>query len=124
MLGLPTKHPLDIVAGIRQAATLAGLTDKEREPVDTCVKYLRDNVCHIHYAELLRRGFPIASGVIEGACRHIVQDRLGITGARWGLASAEAVLRLRALRSNGDWVQYWLFHLDQEELRRCQTLAA
>lgn len=124
LLKLLTSHPLEVIAGIRQAATLAGLTDKEREPIDSCIKYLRDNVAHIHYAELLARGFPIASGVIEGACRHVVQDRLGITGARWGIASAEAVLRLRALRSNGDWDEYWAFHLKQEELRRCEKLAA
>lgn len=124
LLKLLTNHPLEVIAGIRQAATLAGLTDKEREPVETCIKYLRDNVAHIHYAELLARGFPIASGVIEGACRHLVQDRMGITGARWGIASAEAVLRLRALRTNGDWDEYWEFHLRQEELRRCENLAA
>lgn len=124
LLRLLTKHPLEIIAGIRQAATIAKLTAEEREPVDTCVKYLHDNLAHIHYADLLARGFPIASGVIEGACRHLVQDRMGITGARWGLASAEAVLRLRALRSNGDWDEYWHFHLEQEELRTRQNLAA
>ena len=124
LLALLTKHPLDVVAGIRQAATLAQLTDKERAPVDSCIKSLLDNMLYIRYAELLARGFPIASGVIEGACRHLVQDRMGITGARWGLASAEAVLRLRALRSNGDWDEYWLFHLKQEELRNTQKRAA
>lgn len=121
---LLTGHPLEVIAGIRQAATIASLTDKEREPVDTCIKYLRENLAYIHYAELLARGFPIASGVIEGACRHLVQDRLGITGARWGLISAEAVLRLRALRSNGDWDAYWRFHLKQEELRQASKVAA
>jgi hypothetical protein len=59
---------------------------------------------------------PIATGVIEGAC-NLVQDRLGITGARWGLASAEAVLRLRALATNGDWDAYWRFHLRKEAER-------
>jgi hypothetical protein len=124
LFALLTKNPLEVISGIRQAATLANLTKEERAPVEKCLKYLRDNLPYIHYADFLARGFPIASGVIEGACRHLVQDRLGITGARWGLKSAEAVLRLRALRSNGDWEAYWGFHLEQEELRNAQQRAA
>ena len=64
----------------------------------------------MHYSEYLDRGFPIATGVIEGACRYLIKDRMDITGARWGLASAEAVLRLRALRTSGDFMEYWTFH--------------
>jgi hypothetical protein len=62
-------------------------------------------------------GWPIATGVIEGACRHIVADRFDVTGARWALAGAEAILKLRALRSNGDFQNYWTWHLDQERQR-------
>ena len=61
------------------------------------------------YDQYLATGLPIGSGV-EGACRHLVNDRLSITGARWRLRGAEAVLRLRALRSSGDFDQYWAFH--------------
>jgi hypothetical protein len=60
---------------------------------------------------------PIATGVIEGACRYLVQDRMGRTGARWSLVGAEAVLRLRALRASGDFDDYWQFHLAQEHER-------
>jgi len=56
------------------------------------------------------QGFPIATGVIEGACRHLVKDRMDVTGARWSLTGAEAVLRLRALRSSHDFDKYWTFH--------------
>ena len=56
-------------------------------------------------------GWPIATGVIEGACRHLIADRLDIGGARWGLDGAEAVLTLRAVISNGDFEEYWRFHL-------------
>ena len=62
-------------------------------------------------------GLPIATGVVEGACRHLIGDRMDITGARWGLEGAEAVLRLRALRSSGDFDQYWQFHEEQERTR-------
>jgi hypothetical protein len=57
---------------------------------------------------------PIATGVIEGACRHLVKDRMDLTGARWRLHSAEAVLKLRALCSNHDFEAYWSFHKAQE----------
>ena len=59
----------------------------------------------------------LAAGVIEGACRHLIGDRLDITGARWGLDGAEAVLTLRAVISNGDFEEYWRFHLAREHQR-------
>lgn len=55
--------------------------------------------------------------MIEGACRHLVKDRMDLTGARWGLDGAEAILKLRALISNGDFNQYWTWHLTQEQQR-------
>jgi len=67
--------------------------------------------------QALRDGLPIATGVIEGACRYLVKDRMDRTGARWGLTSAEAVLRLRALRTSGDFDAYWQFHLERERER-------
>src|SRR5207245_11202516 len=62
-------------------------------------------------------GLPIATGVIEGACRHVIRDRMEITGARWSLAGAEAILRLRSLRASGDLDDYWQHH-EQRELER------
>jgi hypothetical protein len=70
-----------------------------------------------HYDQALRAGWPIATGVIEGACRHLIGDRLDITGARWGLAGAESILKLRALIANADFPAYWRFRLDQEHHR-------
>jgi len=55
--------------------------------------------------------------VIEGTCRYLVADRMDITGARWSVDGAEAVLKLRAVRSNGDFDEYWTFHLDREQQR-------
>jgi hypothetical protein len=55
--------------------------------------------------------------VIEGACRHLVKDRMDITGARWGIHGAEAILKLRAVISNHDFNAYWDYHLAQERHR-------
>jgi hypothetical protein len=120
---LLTRPVRDVVAGIRQAATLRGLSGDGRKPVEKCAGYLTDNATYMRYHEFIGRGFPIATGVIEGACRHLVQDRLGITGARWDLPGAEAVLKLRALRCSGDWDDYWRLH-ERQEARRNHACAA
>ena len=69
----------------------------------------------------MAKGYPIATGVIEGACRYLVKDRMEITGARWGLEGGEAVLKLRALAINGDLDAYWEFHETQEYQRNYQA---
>lgn len=71
----------------------------------------------LHYDAHLIQGLPIATGVIEGACRHLIKDRMDITGARWSLPGAEAVLRIRSLRASGDLEDYWPFHFAQERDR-------
>lgn len=107
----------DVAAGIRRSATLRGLGEKEREAADKCADYFLKNKEYMRYDEYLAKGLPIATGVIEGACRHLVKDRMDLTGARWSLDGADAVLRLRALRSSGDFAAYWPFHLAQELAR-------
>jgi hypothetical protein len=71
----------------------------------------------MHYEAALRDGLPIATGVIEGACRYLVKDRMDRTGARWSLTGAEAVLRLRAIKASGDFDAYWQFHLAEDHRR-------
>jgi hypothetical protein len=99
-----------VAAGIRRSATRRGLIKYQRKAVDTCANYLLGHTRFLRYNKYLAAGLPIATGVVEGACRHLVADRMDLTGARWSLAGAEAVLRLRALRSSGDFDDYWRFH--------------
>lgn len=106
-----------VAAGIRRSATLRGLSSIQRKPVDTCAGYLLNNAPYLRYQEYLAAGFPIATGVIEGACRHLIKDRMDLTGARWSLEGAEAVLKLRSLRSSDDFDDYWTFHERQEHTR-------
>jgi len=70
---------------------------------------LARNAPSMDYAAYLARGWPIATGVIEGACRHLVKDRLERSGMRWTLADAEALLHLRCVHENGDWDAYHAF---------------
>ncbi len=108
------KGKASTVAGaMRRSATLRGLSAKEREAVDQCPGYLLNYKDMLKYDQYLAAGLPIATGVIEGACRHLVNDRMAITGARWGLQRAEAILKLRSLKSSGDFEAYWDFYKDQ-----------
>ena len=106
-----------VAASIRRKATRLDLEPAKRKNADTCADYLLAKRAYLDYPTALSNGWPIATGVIEGACRHLVKDRMDITGARWGLDSAEAVLKLRALRNNGEFDDYWRYHRKQERHR-------
>src|ERR1700686_4685067 len=103
---------------MRRSAPQRELGPGERNPVDECADYLLHYSPYLQYDKALAEGVPIATGVIEGTCRHLVEDRMDLTGARWRLTGAEAVLRLRALRSSNDFDAYWKFHEQQEYKRK------
>jgi hypothetical protein len=107
----------DVAAGIRRRTSIAKLSPTARKGADECANYLINKQAYLDYPGALAAGWHIATGIIEGACRHIVVDRMDLTGARWSLEGAEAVLKLRAVRANGDWPAYWKFHLTQERQR-------
>jgi hypothetical protein len=110
-----------MVRSLRRVATVKGWSAKQREPLDQCATYLANHASYLNYPHYLAQGYPIATGVIEGACRYLVKDRMEITGARWGLEGGEAVLKLRALYINGDFDAYWEFHEKQEYQRNHQA---
>jgi len=100
----------NVAAGMRRSATRRDLSASARAPIDRAANYFLKRKSMMRYHDLLALGAPIASGVIEGTCRSLVNDRLDITGARWSVEGAEAVLRLRAILRSGDWREYWGFH--------------
>jgi hypothetical protein len=79
--------------------------------------YLQAKQPYLDYPKALAAGWPVATGVIEGACRHLVLDRMGITGARWSTHGAQAILWLRVIHANHDDDAYWHHHLRQEHQR-------
>jgi len=110
-----------VAAAIRRKATRRSLPTDRRAGADRCADYLLNKRGYLDYPTALNNGWPIATGIIEGACRHIVKDRMDITGARWGLDGAEAILKLRAVHANGDFDDYWAHHTAQEQRRIHQT---
>jgi len=104
-----------VAAALRDAA--AGLGKARRATAGKTAAYLEAKAPYLDYPATLAAGWPIATGVIEAACRHLVKDRMDITGARWGVHTAEAILQIRALLANGDWDAYWAWHLHREHER-------
>jgi hypothetical protein len=109
-------HAAAVAAAIRAAAA-GPISKAKRRAAEKTARYLEVKAPYLDYPAALAAGWPISSGVIEGTCRHLVKDRMDITGARWGVATAEAVLQLRALHANGDFDDYWTHHR-QRELER------
>lgn len=106
-----------VAEGILRRASSERLSKRKRKNADERAKYLANKAGYLDYPKALAAGWPIATGVIEGACRYLVADRMDITGARWSPEGAEAVLRLRTVRANGDFEDYWAFHLRRERQR-------
>src|SRR5207247_1953663 len=86
---------------------------KAKELATIC-NYLEKNAERMRYDEYLAKGYPIASGAIEGACRHYVKDRMERTGMSWVKAGAQAMLELRSTALNGDWDEFVTFRIEQE----------
>jgi hypothetical protein len=106
-----------VAGSITTQADGHGLTDDQRTGAEACVRYLVNKQEYLRYDVALASGWPIATGVVEGACRHLIGDRFSITGSRWSVEGAEAVLELRALEDNGDFDAYWAFHMRREHYR-------
>ena len=107
----------DVVADLRRLAAEPTTEKADRVALVKTANYMKKRESMMGYKELLAAGAPIATGIIEGACRHLVCDRMEITGARWSLATAEAVLQLRTLISSGDFEAYWSWHERAERHR-------
>jgi hypothetical protein len=93
------EHKADALAPNSQAA----------RSLRTAAHYFQRNLPFMDYAKYLQRGWPIGTGVIEGTCRHLVKDRMELSGMRWTMPGAGALLALRAVNENGDWEDFHTF---------------
>jgi len=99
------------------------LTCGDETRLDKVKTYLKNNAQRMKYDQYLAAGYPIASGVIEGACRHVVKDRMELSGMRWTPEGAQNILELRCISINGQWENYMEFHIDNETNRLHTPLA-
>jgi hypothetical protein len=96
---------------------LRGLSKNKREELKKVVTYLENGKNHMRYDQYLAKGYPIGSGVVEGACKNLVKDRMEQCGMRWTIVGAEAVLEMRSIQINGMTTAYWNYHIAQERER-------
>ena len=106
-----------VVKGMRQSVTKRGLTGERAKAVLSGAAYFYRNRHRMQYDIYLSLGLPIASGAVEGACRHLVKDRMERAGMRWVIPGAEAMLQMRAIKLSGDFDEYWAFHIRQDQQR-------
>ena len=107
----------DLIADIKQRLSEQGITGKKKKTLESILTYFTNNRAYMHYDQYLAAGYPIGSGVAEGACRHLVKDRMECSGMRWTLEGAQAILDLRASYINEDWEAFWTHYTTAEKER-------
>ena len=95
----------------------SSLSASQRDALNTTISYYRRNLPYTHYGQYLAQGWPIGTGVVEGACGHLVKDRMEQSGMRWTQEGAQAILDLRSVRVNDDWDEYQSFHRQRQHQR-------
>jgi hypothetical protein len=110
-------QPAAAIAALEEAAADPARTATQRQALLRTVGYYRRNRAYMRYDRYLARGWPIGTGVVEGACGQLVKDRMQQAGMRWTPAGAQALPDLRAVRLNGDWDASWRFHRQQQHQR-------
>jgi len=110
-----------VIEDLRALAAFPKRTQAQQETLLTAANYFARNLPYMHYDRYLKLGWPIASGVIEGACRHVVKDRCELSGMRWTQDGAEALLALRTVAINGHWDNFHTLRKRQRHLRLYHT---
>jgi hypothetical protein len=113
-----------VISGLRRRLKAEKLNAQRRKVVASALEYLGNNKAHMRYDEYLAAGYPIGSGVAEGACRHLVKDRMEQTGMRWTVEGAQAMLHVRALYLNDQWEEFQEYRVEQEQARLYKRPAA
>lgn len=103
-----------VIRGFREMATKQGLSGAKKKTLTTVCNYLKKNLACMRYDEYLAAGYPIASGVIEGACRHLVKDRMERAGMHWTPRGAQSMLDVRAIHVEGEWKAFQRHRIDLE----------
>jgi hypothetical protein len=104
-----------VIAGLRRRLQTHVLSNEKRRAVQNVIRYFKNNRAHMRYDEYMAAGFPIGSGVVEGACRHVVKDRMEQSGMRWTVPGAQALLDTRSVYLNGDWGEFMSYRIETEQ---------
>ena len=108
---------MQVIAELRRIVKNKKMKVAQRTQLNKTANYFERNLPYMDYQTYLSKGYPIASGAIEGACRHLVKDRFELSGMRWLQTGAEDLLHLRAVAENEDWDAYFIYRREQRQLR-------
>jgi len=117
LLHILSGRTADVIQTLESRAQEPSLPTCQREALNTTIGYYRRNLPYMRYDQYLAQGWPIGTGVVEGACGHLVKDRMEQSGMRWTESGAQAILDLRAARVNDDWDDYQRFRRQRQHLR-------
>jgi hypothetical protein len=106
-----------VIRGLREMATKHGLVGVKKKTMANVCGYLEANLERMRYDEYLQAGYPIASGAVEGACRHLVKDRMERAGMHWTIVGAQAMLDVRSIYVSGLWDEYQKDRIQRETER-------
>jgi hypothetical protein len=106
-----------VIRTLRRLGTQRGLRGAKKKAPGRITSYLHKNRQRMRYEEYLRQGYPIASGVIEGACRHLIKDRMERAGMHWTLAGAQAMLDVRSVWIGDQWIAFQQQRIERETKR-------
>src|ERR1039458_9329268 len=106
-----------VITGWRRMGTEQQLRGAKAARLRKLCGFLESNLHRMHYDQYLLFGYPIATGVIEGACRHVIKDRMERAGMRWKVPGAHAMLQLRTIHANGDWRAFQDYRIASETTR-------
>lgn len=109
VLDILSSRTEQVIQRLEDKAGTLRKSSQVRKVLQQAAHYFRRNRAYMDYATYLRQGWPIGTGVIEGVCRHVVKDRMELSGMRWTIAGADALLALRAVHENGDWDEFHAF---------------
>lgn len=111
-----------VIGGLRQMRQKNRLTNAQDNALKKAITYFENHRHMMDYATYLTKGYPVATGLVEGTCGSLVKDRMEQSGMRWSLAGAQAVLLQRAVVKNDDWDAFWSFYIASERDRLYPTV--
>ena len=117
LLHILSGQTTTVIQDLETLAQDESLSSAQRRALNTTIGYYRRNLSYMRYDHYLQKGWPIGTGVVEGACGHLVKDRMEQSGMRWTKQGAQALLDLRAVRLNDDWDDYQCFHRQRQHQR-------
>lgn len=115
LLAVLQGHTGRVIGGLKQIITKTKPRASVKKMLQKTITYFSNHRQMMNYDQYLQKGYPIATGVVEGACGSFVKDRMEKSGMHWTVKGAQAVLNIRAVKVNNDWTDFWKYHINNQK---------